>query len=315
MLSRLAENLFWMGRYIERAENTARLLDVNYHSTLEAPKWFPVRWEPLLRITTSQEQYFEHFPEVTPYNVPVWLAIHPHNHSSIRGCITTARENARSLRDRLPSEMWETINREYFKLGFATQDLINEDGLHNYCITARDASHLFFGIAEATLPRDEGWLFLQAGRLLERADSVLRMLAEYYQDIPTSAQNQVEIQNHHWMAVLKSVSAYEAYRKQYQSRLEPARIAAFLLQSHTFPRSVIFNLQTLKTLLEELADITQHNSREISRKLGWLIAQLDYGVPLDGLMVGDTRALKDMANSLWKISDEMGRLYFMARYA
>lgn len=315
MLSRLAENLFWMGRYIERAENTARLLDVNYHSTLEAPKWFPVRWEPLLRITTSQEQYFEHFPEVTPYNVPVWLAIHPRNHSSIRGCITTARENARSLRDRLPSEMWETINREYFKLGFATQDLINEDGLHNYCITTRDASHLFFGIAEATLPRDEGWLFLQAGRLLERADSVLRMLAEYYQDIPTSAQNQVEIQNHHWMAVLKSVSAYEAYRKQYQSRLEPARIAAFLLQSHTFPRSVIFNLQTLKTLLEELADITQHNSREISRKLGWLIAQLDYGVPLDGLMVGDTRALKDMANSLWKISDDMGRLYFMARYA
>ncbi|GGJ31026.1 alpha-E domain-containing protein [Deinococcus roseus] len=315
MLSRLAENLFWMGRYVERAENIARLLDVNYHATLEAPKWFPVRWEPLLRITTSQESFQEHFPEVTPYNVPVWLAIHPSNNSSIRGCITAARENARSLRDRIPSEMWEVINREYFKLGFANQELINEDGLHSYCITARDASHLFFGIAEATLPRDEGWLFLQAGRMLERADSVLRMLAEYYQDIPTAAQNQVEIQNHHWMAVLKSVSAYEGYRKQYQSRLEPARIAAFLMQSQTFPRSVIYNLQTLKNILEELADLTQHSSREISRKLGWLIAQLDYGVPMDSLLSGNTQMLRDMADALWKISDDMGRLYFLARYA
>src|SRR5262249_17435150 len=148
------------------------------------------------------------------------------NPSSIRSSLTRAREDARGLRDRISLEMWETLNRAYLTLCFATERVLDEDGLHDYCVTAREASHLFLGIAHATLPRDLGWYFLLAGQHLERADNVLRLLQVRQRQGAGLEPVARGLENHRGMALLKSVSAYEAFRKRHHAALEGRRIAA-----------------------------------------------------------------------------------------
>lgn len=158
MLSRIAENLYWIGRYIERAENTASLLDVNYHANVEAPVIpgakgiVTEQWAPLLALTDDEAAFREHFDRADGRTVTEWLAFHPQNSSSIRASLARAREDARGLRDRISLEMWETLNRAYLELCFSTDRVLEQDGLHEYCVAAREASHLFSGIAYATLP-------------------------------------------------------------------------------------------------------------------------------------------------------------------
>src|SRR6266568_5025948 len=177
MLSRIAENLYWIGRYIERAENTASLLDVNYHANVEAPVIpgakgiVTEQWAPLLTLTDDEAAFRKYYDRADGRTVPEWLAFHPQNSSSIRASLTRAREDARGLRDRISLEMWETLNRAYLELCLSTDRVLEQDGLHEYCVAAREASHLFSGIAYATLPRDLGWYFLLAGQQLERAVS------------------------------------------------------------------------------------------------------------------------------------------------
>jgi uncharacterized alpha-E superfamily protein len=288
MLSRVAENLYWIGRYIERAENNARLLDVNYYATLESGGLVAEQWAPLLKITGSEES-FEQFEAAqqaaetaNAQAVPRWIAFEPRNFSSIRSCIAQARENARALRDRISSEMWECLNMAYHRLCFGTEHVLPNDALHDYCVAARDVSHLFFGIAEATLPRDLGWYFLGAGRELERADNVLRLLQVRYRRTSNDAVIHEAFENHRWMAVLKSASAYEAYRKEYQTRLEPSQIAEFLLLNTSFPRSVHACAEALHAHLKAIAKETSVGGRgDILRESGRLAAKLRYSTLAD----------------------------------
>jgi uncharacterized alpha-E superfamily protein len=307
VLSRVAENLFWIARYIERAENIARLLDVNYYATLEGAGLFTQQWSPLLTITGSQEEFKAKGHRADAKNVPQWLAFDPSNPSSIRSCLAQARENARTLRDCISSEMWECINSAYHKLCFGTERVLPNDELHQYCVTVRDASHLFFGIAFATLPRDEGWQFLQAGQHLERGDAILRLLQVRYRKTGERAVAEA-LENHRWMAVLKTASAYEAYRKS-KARLEPRGIAEFLLLEPNFPRSVRHCAETLRHALELIAEANRSGKRDALREIGWLAAKLEYA-QIDQILDAENPSLEQLLNEFNAVGAAVYRAYF-----
>jgi len=312
VLSRIAENLFWMGRYVERMENTSRLLDVNYHAMLETTAVLEAQWEPLLEITHTQEGYAKHFSSVEAYPVALWLASHEGNPSSVLSSLTYARENARSLRDRISTEMWESLNSAYLDLR-SRGTLLDEGSLHRFCNSSRDASHLFFGIAEATLPRDQGWYFLKAGRLLERADNVARLLATFYVTYRSGPNAALILTHHYWTGVLKSVSAFEAYLKEYQGALEAHNIAEFLILSESFPRSVAYSLGSLQSCLEHIAEDSPEVEQGVLRELGWLRAQLEYAQNVTEILEGKRITLKGVLESLGEVSASIKRTYFAAR--
>ncbi len=316
MLSRIAENLYWIGRYIERAENTARLLDVNYHAIVEAPVVpgakgiVTEQWAPLLALTGDEAAFREHFDRADGQTVPQWLAFHLQNSSSIRASLARAREDARGLRERISLEMWETLNRAYLQLCFSTERVLEEDGLHEYCVAAREASHLFFGIAHATLPRDLGWYFLLAGQHLERADNVLRLLQVRQRQGAGQEPVARGLENHRGMALLKSVSAYEAFRKRHHAALEARRIAAFLLLDPDFPRSVRHNLAALHETLRSVEQRNPGASVAATRQAGWLAARFEYMPGVARILDDKDPSVEALLEEVAVVSDAISGAYF-----
>ncbi len=314
MLSRLAENLFWMGRYVERAENTARLLDVNYHAMVEMPNLskgiLTEQWAPLLTITGDPESFRSHYERADRNSVPEWLTNHPNNPSSIRASLTMARENARTLRDRISTEMWQSLNRAYLNLCTEPDEHLS---LHAYCEAVREATALFFGLAESTLPRDLGWFLLRVGRHLERSDNVLRVLQVRYRQYQGNEPVARGVETHRATALLKSMSAYEAFRKSHHSALEPRLIAAFLLLDPHFPRSLRYSVGRVFECLQEIDAQNPGVSSEPLRLSGWLNAQLVYMRGAEQVIDLEDPSLEALLGELAGISVAITRAYFENR--
>jgi len=309
MLSRVAESLFWIGRYVERSENTARLLDVNYYATLEAAGVVSRQWSPLLSISGSESSFREQRGRADARSVPSWLAFDRNNPGSIASSIARARENARGLRDRIPSEMWEAINRSYLSLCFQDDGILDRDELHEYCVAAREASHLFFGIAFATLPRDEGWSFLRAGQILERGDNTLRLLQVRYKQ-KTGDLPQVAVHNHRWVAVLKTASAYEAYQKRRHAGLDPRTIAEFLLLDPEFPRSVRHAAKDLVETLEQIGKSRPEANPALLREASWLYARMQH-VGVDDILTREELGLETLLSEFNALGHAIHEAYFV----
>src|SRR5271154_2178232 len=242
MLSRIAESLFWLARYIERAEDTARILDVNYHMLLEeSPQSYRLRWEPLI-IMAGEENRFRHlYGEANAENVFEFLAFRQDNPSSIVQCVAKARENARTIRDRISREMWEDINGLYhMAIRYIPEEEIAA-GPHRFCDKIKFGAHRFHGVTDATLPHDEGWEFLRVGRALERAEMTARLVDVQYHNLLDALPTVGTPDNHQWMAVLRSVGAYEAYHRQYHPPIEPEKVAEMLILHHQHPHSIRFS--------------------------------------------------------------------------
>lgn len=241
MLSRIADALFWLARYIERAEDTARILDVNYHVLIEqSHQPERLRWDPLIAMAGEEKPFQSCYTEANTRTVFEFLAFRQDNPSSIVQCIAKARENARTIRDRISREMWEDINGLYHTvLRFDPAEEIAV-GPHRFCDIIKFGSHRFHGVAEATLPHDEGWQFLRAGWSLERAEMATRLVDVQYQNLLDSPAVAGVPDNRQWMAVLKSVGAYEAYHRHYHSPIEPERVAEMLILRPEHPRSIRF---------------------------------------------------------------------------
>lgn len=315
MLSRLAEATYWMGRYLERAEHTARLLDVNYHAIAEAPL-APIgrgivaeQWAPLLAITSSDAAFREHFERADAASVPAWLTVHPANPGSIRASLSFARENARTVRDRISTETWEAINRAYLHLAVGWRDAPDDDALHGYCVAVREASHLVLGIAHATLPRDLGWSFLRAGQYVERADGIVRTLAVRSRQDPGDAVA-VGLEAHRAMALLKSMSAYEAFRKRHRRTPDRTGIAAFLLLEPTFPRSLRYCTSNLHEVLLAIAAETPGVPSEPARQAGWLSARVTYCADAARILDDGDPSLEELKDAIAAISDSVAATYF-----
>ena len=254
MLSRIADSLFWLARYMERAEDTARILDVNYHMLLEQSATpYRLRWEPLIIMAGEQERFAQFYNEANAQTVYEFLAFRADNPNSIVQCITKARENARTIRDRISREMWEDINGLYHSVTrFDPAEQISS-GPHRFCDAVKFGSHRFFGVTDATLPHDEGWDFLKIGWSLERAEMTARLVDLQFQSLLETPTIVGTADNHQWMAVLKSVGAYEAYRRQYHSPIEPERVAEMLILHPKHPRSIRFSITELQSGLRAIS--------------------------------------------------------------
>ena len=228
--------MFWLARYIERAEYTARILDVNFHTVLEQSKdRYRLHWDPLIVMAGEEERFRALYGEADARAVFEFLAFRQDNPSSIVQCITKARENARTIRDYISREMWEDINSLYFTVNRFNPDEEMAAGPHRFCDAIRFGSHRFHGVTDATLPHDEGWEFLRIGWFIERAEMTARLVDVQYHILYDAPAEIGGGDNHQWMAVLKSVGAYEAYHRKYHSSIEPEKVAEMLIMHPLHP--------------------------------------------------------------------------------
>ncbi|MBV8733105.1 MAG: alpha-E domain-containing protein [Acidobacteriia bacterium] len=237
LLSRVAESVYWMARYIERAENVARFVGVNLHLRIDLPQGDINGWQALIDTSGDAAVFLERYRAATPEHVLEFLVFDTQNRNSILSCVRSARENARSVRETISSEMWEEINSFHLML-FNESVRPGPDSLPEFFQRMRRSCHLFQGITDATMTHNEAWHFIQLGRELERADKTTRLLdVKYFILLPSASDVGTPYDDIQWSAVLKSVSGFEMYRKAH-GRIVPVRIVEFLLLDSDFPRAV-----------------------------------------------------------------------------
>ncbi len=272
MLARHAENMFWTGRYIERAEDTARMLDVTYHGLLEATPYEARRqWRDLLAVLSLESAFAATGRPLDATSVSEFLVLDEDSAGANVDSVTHARENVRSLREQVSTELWEAING--FHLDLRSRDLRAdlEQPYVLYGMVKRRCQTLA-GVAGETMARDDGWRFLNLGWTLERAEMTCRLLDVRYGRSPVSSGAY-----HHWLGTLKSASASEAYRKAHRASLDPTDVIEFLLLSRTFPRSLLYCLRRVEQDLQRLGSgESQGRLSRPERLLGRIRADLEY---------------------------------------
>ncbi|HEY6290366.1 MAG TPA: alpha-E domain-containing protein [Terriglobia bacterium] len=312
MLSRIADSLFWLARYMERAEDTARILDVNYHMLLEqSQQHYRLRWEPLIVMAGEEQRFKQFYQDANAATVFDFLAFRPDNPSSIAQCIAKARENARTIRDYISREMWEDINGFYLALNrFEPAEEIAV-GPHRFCSAVRFGSHRFHGVTDATLPHDEGWQFLRIGWSLERAEMTARLVDVQYQNLLDVPSVVSAPDNHQWMAVLRSVGAYEAYHRQYHSPIEPERVAEMLILHPQHPRSIRFSVTEVQAGLRAVSGTGPGSyANEAERLTGKVLESLRYDVIGEIFKLGLHAYLHELLRMCRLIGEDIARTYF-----
>lgn len=249
MLSRAASNIYWMQRYRERAENTARLIDVNHILHIDLPD-SETQWEPILETTGDLDLFKAYYGDLSKENVMYFLTFDSNNPNSILNCVTQSRENARSVREIISSETWHEINTLYL---FMQSEQHNPDALvdpYPFYNRIKRQCQLFNGIVDGTWSRGKAWHFSRIGYLLERADMTSRMVdVKYYMILPSAEQVGTQFDDVQWCALLKSASALEMYRKKWH-KIKHINVVEFLILNKEFPRSVYYCLEEIKNSLE-----------------------------------------------------------------
>jgi len=237
MLARVAESIYWMSRYVERAENVARFIEVNLNLMLDLPVGSAQQWQPLVATTGDAAEFAKRYSTATQHNVIEFLMFDQENVNSIRSCLRAARENARSVREIISSEMWEQLNEFYLRVNYAAALAGSRTDPQDLLRRVRRSGHLFTGVTDATMTHNESWNFCRLGRMLERADKTSRILdVKYFLLLPTADDVGTTSDDIQWAAVLRSASAFEMYRKCH-GRIAPERIVEFLLLEKEFPRA------------------------------------------------------------------------------
>lgn len=255
MLSRVAEHLYWMARYLERAENTARLITVNANLILDLPKSIRPGWDALIAITGSRESFFEAHSAATESNVIRFLLGDNQNGGAILCSLRFARENARTIRDIIPREAWEQINDLYLRAHQQLADGLAARRRFGYLKDIILGVQQIAGIAGGTMSHDAGFEFYRLGCNLERADMTTRIIDVRYQDYQPDADRAEAVQpfeNILWMSVLKSLTAYQMYRRHRQAAVNRRDVVDFLLMDPAFPRSVRFCVNEMADCLRGL---------------------------------------------------------------
>jgi uncharacterized alpha-E superfamily protein len=277
MLSRAADAVYWMSRYIERAENVARFIDVNLNLMLDLPVGTSEQWAPLVHTTGDLLLFQQRYGQATKENVEAFLTFDTDNPNSILSCLRMARENARSVREIISSEMWEQVNTFYLTVRAAASEGRVMEAPHQFFTEVKMASHLFVGITDATMSHGEGWHFGRMGRLLERADKTSRILdVKYFILLPAVADVGTPFDDIQWAAVLKSASAFEMYRKRH-GRLVPDRVADFLILDREFPRAMHDCIVKAEESLHAISGSPLGTFQNLAEQgLGRLRSELDY---------------------------------------
>ena len=310
MLSRVANSIYWLNRYIERAENIARFIDVNLNLMLDLPAGVSEQWRPLVCITGDVEQFQDRYDAIDAENVIKFLTFDWDCPNSIISCLQKARENARSIREIISSQMWEEVNAFYLMVKDASSAK-SLDALPEFFTQVKMSSHRFKGVMDATMTHNEGWHFGQVGRLLERADKTTRILdVKYFVLLPSAEWVGTPLDQIQWMALLKSASAYEMYRKS-QRRITPSSVAEFLILNRQFPRSIYFCLWQAERCLHEITSTPTGAWRNgAERSLGRLGSQLGYLTIDDIVQSGLHEFLDQMQSSINEVGDQIHATFF-----
>ena len=281
MLSRTADHLFWMSRYMERAENTARMLDVNYQSALlpQSAAVSELGWRGLLSISELSGDFALRYGDVTAATVMTYMVRDERNPSSIWSCLRAARENARAVRGALTTEVWETTNQTWLEFNRLLRDGLLERDPSALFEWVKFRSHLSRGVQVGTMLQDEALHFVRIGTFLERADNTARLLDVKFHAVESdfygaADDRDQEYDFYHWAAILRSVSGFEVYRKVYRNVIQSDKVAELLILRPDMPRSLAACTQEVEVNLKLVAN---DHSSETLRRAGRLHADLEYG--------------------------------------
>ncbi len=312
MLSRVADSLFWLGRYTERAENYARFIDVNFNLSLDLPPGMREQWDPLLLATGDKELFSEYYKSITRENAIRFMAFDERNPNSIISSITRSRENARIVRENISKETWEVLNDLYhYILQLSKKRVWKKEDPHGYFSEIKQRIQLLNGIAHDTVPRTQGWYFTRLGQFLERADKTSRILdVKYHFLLPSVEEVGSPLDYLHWAALLKSVSAFNAYRRVF-GKIMPAPIVEYLVLNKYFPRSILFCLISAESCLLEISEFKGRGySNNAEKAIGNLRADLEYADISDVFDYGLHEYLDNLQVRLNNISSEIYHQYF-----
>lgn len=314
MLSRTADHLYWMARHIERAENMARVLDVTFNMSLvpNAAESEAALWLPALEISGNVEAYQRDYfsdsgGEYTAAGVIHYLAMDPANPSSIYSSLQSARENAHAVRVAMTTETWENINSLWLEFSqFLGQDLA-KNGLREFCDWVKARSHLFRGVCVGTMLRDDAFNFVRLGTFIERADNTARLLdVKYHLLLPSGEEVGGAVDYYEWGAVLRSVSAFQAYQKIFSDTIEPWRVAELLVLRRDMPRSLHACFDEITPILEQLSGSRHTECRRLS---GELHARLRFGKMRDIFQHGLHEFLSEFIEANNRLGAEVHRAF------
>jgi uncharacterized alpha-E superfamily protein len=314
LLSRVADSIYWMARYLERADNIARLLEVNLQQALDQPQDDHAQWEPLAAVTGDLKLFRKKYEEPTRENVTRFLTFDDEYPHSIISCLSAARENARSIREVLSSELWQEINRFYLKVNndYAETDAHNRP--YYFYEQLRLSGCLCNGLCDFTMSHNDCWHFSQVGRLLERADKTTRILdVKYFMLLPSPEEVGRPRDIVQWSAVLTSASALEMHRRRY-GQITPFNVTEFLILDRCFPRSVFYCLTKAEESLHAISG-TQPGSfcNGAEQQLGALRSELAFSRIEDIIGTGLHESLDRLQGRLNGIDQEIREAYFALR--
>jgi uncharacterized alpha-E superfamily protein len=310
MLSRVADSLYWINRYVERAENISRFVEVSQAMALDCPPGSAEPWLPLIDASGDRELFDKLFPAGSPEDVINFLVREPKNPSCIVNCLASARENARQIRDVITTEMWEQINGFYWSL----QELEYwQQPPQEQLREIRRACQLFYGITDATLSRDLSWQFSRLGRLLERADKTTRILdVKYFLLLPSTEAVGGVLDELQWISLLRTAGAYQMFRQSQQKAIAPDAVAAFLLLDPIFPRSVRYCLERIRDSLQIVrGQRVPGPPDDLECLIGLVLARWSYTRIEELIANGLHEAIDHLQQDLNKLHDLIEQRYFI----
>jgi uncharacterized alpha-E superfamily protein len=315
MLSRVADSLYWMSRYIERAENNARIAEVNLQLLLDLTNQQELdpkqQWSPIVSSLEENDLFASLYKEPEGLAAIDFVGLQKKNPNSIYSCLARARENARTTREQISSEMWEQINALYLYVSSDAARRLVRSSPYEFFKRVIAGSHLFQGISDATMTHGEGWDFIRIGKLIERGDCTSRILdVKYHIILPSGERVGGNVDTIQWMSVLRSCSALEAYRKAYVDQVAPWKVAEFLILHPDFPRSIRFSVESLDTALHRISGSNETDyANEAERLSGRLRSELVYETIGDIFKFGLHQYLETIQKRLVEISDAMHAAY------
>ncbi|MFD2036195.1 alpha-E domain-containing protein [Belliella marina] len=316
MLSRVANSIYWLGRYLERAENYARFIDVNINLSMDLPPDMNEQWEPLVLATGDHEHFKSKGMKFDRKNVIHFLTFDVDNLNSIISSITFARENARIIRENLTKETWEKLNELYHfvKKKSSKKEWKGED-LREFFESVKNQVLLLYGLAESTVARTEGWHFRQLGMYLERADKTSRILdVKYHIILPSPTMIGTPLDFLHWTALLKSVTAFNTYRRIYGT-IDSSNVVEFLVLNKYFPRSMFYCLVEAEKCLQKISGEGGTGYRNSAEKsMGELRSKLEFADVSDVINSGLHEYLDELQRKINKISNEIDGNFFQIKH-
>lgn len=309
MLSRVADSLYWMSRYLERAEHTARLLDVNLNLLLEqGPEEGAAHQKLLLQSLNLNPEKLE-LPLEDGLAVARALTFDTKNPNSVVSCVMTARENARQVREEISSEMYEQLNRLYLKVTAPEIQAEWDAGPYEFFGDVKEGAHLFQGVTDDTMSHGQAWQFIRIGRDLERVGATVRLLQVHCPSLGIDDETMFNYLE--WVGLLKSCTCFEAYCKQYTAEMKPRRILEFLLLDDEMPRSVRFCTERIERVIGAVAEDTGRAAKNtrLQRAAGTLRAQLDFNSVGDILQQGLPEFLEEIAGQTGQIHSALFSTY------